>query len=152
MVLPLSQPWIKTLPWKSVLCDGIHSNRASLQMTLNYDIKLDRTWGESHCLIGLYNLYGESHPLSLDGRFEWGKTCHIGYCSSEITCRFMWNIWGKVYKNNAEIYRKKWAVIQHEIHDGSICGVSLYMLLSKIKTWAKHTHAVLSQTSKYSLK
>ena len=30
-----------------------------------------------HCLNGLYNLYNEQYPLSLDPWFEWGKTCHV---------------------------------------------------------------------------
>ena len=32
---------------------------------------------QSHCLSGLYNLYSEQHPLSLDPRFELGKTSHV---------------------------------------------------------------------------
>ena len=32
---------------------------------------------QSHCLNGLYSLYSEQHPLSLDPRFEWGKTSHV---------------------------------------------------------------------------
>ena len=31
---------------------------------------------QSHCLSGLYNLCSEQHPLSLDPRLEWGKTCN----------------------------------------------------------------------------
>ena len=30
-----------------------------------------------HHLNGSYSLYSEWHPLSLDPRFEWGKTCHV---------------------------------------------------------------------------
>ena len=46
-----------------------------------YQIKSDQFYlyspkSQSHCLNGLYNLYYEQHPLSLD-RFEWGKTCHV---------------------------------------------------------------------------
>lgn len=29
----------------------------------------------SHCLNGLYHLYSERRPLSLDHQFKWGKTC-----------------------------------------------------------------------------
>ena len=32
---------------------------------------------QSHCHNGLYNLYSERHPLSLDSQLEWGKTCHV---------------------------------------------------------------------------
>ena len=32
---------------------------------------------KSHCLNGLYNLYSEWHPLSLDPWFEWSKTSHV---------------------------------------------------------------------------
>ena len=32
---------------------------------------------QSHFLNGLYNLYSEWHPLSLDPWFEWGTTCHV---------------------------------------------------------------------------
>ena len=32
---------------------------------------------QSHCRSGLYNLYSEQHPLSLDLRFDWGRTSHV---------------------------------------------------------------------------
>lgn len=32
---------------------------------------------QSHCLSGIYNLYNQWHPLSLDSWVELGKTCHI---------------------------------------------------------------------------
>lgn len=32
---------------------------------------------KSNCLSRLYNLYSEPHPLCLDPRTEWGKTCHV---------------------------------------------------------------------------
>ena len=48
---------------QAIQIDQISSNQFYL-----YSPKL-----QSHCLNGLYNLYSEPYPLSLDPRFEWGK-------------------------------------------------------------------------------
>ena len=68
----LSSNHAHTHPLKIYMCITGQSNQIKSNQFYLYSPK-----SQSHCLSVLYNLYSEQHPLSLDPRFEWGKTSHV---------------------------------------------------------------------------